>query len=119
MGTWAHGNFDNDTALDWLGEVAGKLLHEIAEAMNSPESLEAGEWDSDTVPCKAELLCVMSENGMRPNWPEASVLEQWKNIYLSAWESSIDDLDPDADYKIKRRTVLEETFDRMLRNARK
>ena len=29
MGTWAHGNFDNDTALDWLGDITGQLLEEI------------------------------------------------------------------------------------------
>ena len=43
MGVWAHGNFDNDTALDWLDDITGQLLDEIAEVMESPELLEADE----------------------------------------------------------------------------
>ena len=31
MGVWAHGNFDNDTALDWLDDITGQLLDEIGE----------------------------------------------------------------------------------------
>lgn len=119
MGTWAHGNFDNDTALDWLAEITGTLLNEIQEAMNSPESLEADEWDGDTVPCKIELLCVMNENGMTPTWPEKATLEGWKATYLDVWDSSIDELDPDPDYKLQRRATLVKTFDRMLQCAGK
>ena len=60
MGTWAHGNFDNDTALDWLDDITGQLLDEIAEAMESPELREADELDADLVPCRIELLCAMA-----------------------------------------------------------
>lgn len=114
MGTWAHGNFDNDTALDWLGDITGQLLDEIAEAMDSPESLEAGELDSDLVPCKIELLCAMDERGMHPIWPELKTLQQWKSIYLQAWDESIDELEPDEGYKQDRRAEIINTFDRML-----
>jgi hypothetical protein len=117
MGTWSHGNFDNDAALDWVSEITGQLLKEISEAMDSPENLEADEWDSDVVPCKIELLCLMSENKMRPNWPDKANLEKWKTIYLNAWDSSIDALEPEEDYKTQRRIVLVEVFNRMLRCA--
>ncbi len=43
MGTWSHGNFDNDTALDWLADITGQLIDEIAEALDLPEALQAGE----------------------------------------------------------------------------
>lgn len=117
MGTWSHGNFENDAALDWLSETTGQLLSEITEAMDSPDTLDADEWEADIVPCRIELLCVMSENGMRPNWPELDLLNEWKSIYLAAWDASIDELDPDPDYKSNRRTELVATFDRMLRCA--
>lgn len=114
MGTWSHGNFDNDTALDWLDDITGQLLEEIAEAVASPPSLQADEPDSDLVPCRIELLCLMAENGMEPHWPESETLAQWKQTYLAAWDASIDDLEPDADYRHDRRLTLEATFDRML-----
>ena len=114
MGTWAHGNFDNDTALDWLGDITGQLLDEIAEAMDSRELLEADELDADLVPCRIELLCAMAEKGMPPQWPDVQLLAQWKQIFLQAWDASIDELEPSEDYKRERRATLVATFDRML-----
>lgn len=114
MGTWAHGNFDNDTALDWLDDITGQLLDEIAEAMESPELLEADELDADLVPCRIELLCAMAEKGMPPQWPDVQLLAQWKQIFLQAWDCSIDELEPSEEYKRERRATLVATFDRML-----
>ena len=114
MGVWAHGNFDNDTALDWLGDITGQLLDEIAEAIDSPELLEADELDADLVPCRIELLCAMAEKGMPPQWPDVQLLAQWKQIFLQAWDTSIDELEPSEDYKRERRATLVATFDRML-----
>ena len=114
MGVWAHGNFDNDTALDWLGDITGQLLDKIAEAMDSPELLEADELDADLVPCRIELLCAMAEKGMPPQWPDVQLLAQWKQIFLQAWDASIDELEPSEDYKRERRATLVATFDRML-----
>ena len=114
MGVWAHGNFDNDTALDWLGDITGQLLDEIAEAMDSPELLEADELDADLVPCRIELLCAMAEKGMPPQWPDVQLLAQWKQIFLQAWDASIDELEPSEDCKRERRATLVATFDRML-----
>lgn len=114
MGTWAHGNFDNDTALDWLDDITAQLLDEISEAMDSPETLQADELDADLVPCRIELLCAMAEKGMPPQWPDVQVLAQWKQIFLQAWDASIDELEPTVDYKRDRRNTLVATFDRML-----
>ncbi|MEX8193759.1 DUF4259 domain-containing protein [Comamonas guangdongensis] len=114
MGTWSHGNFDNDTALDWLDDITGQLLDEIAEAMESPACLEADEPDADLVPCRIELLCAMAEKGMPPQWPDVETLAEWKRIYLEVWDSSIDELEPSEDYKQGRRATLVATFDRML-----
>ena len=114
MGVWAHGNFDNDTALDWLDDITGQLLDEIAEVMESPELLEADELDADLVPCRIELLCAMAEKGMPPRWPDVQLLAQWKQIFLQAWDSSIDELEPSEEYKRERRATLVATFDRML-----
>ena len=49
MGTWSHGNFDNDAALDWLIDITTQLLDEISESMDAPQSLqtnyiERNEW---------------------------------------------------------------------------
>ena len=118
MGTWSHGNFDNDTALDWLSDITSQLLDEITEAMDSPECLEADELDADVVPCKIELLCTMAENGMSPIWPDVHLLEEWKSTFLRVWDESIDSLEPDEDYKRDRRQTLVNTYDRMIALAR-
>lgn len=114
MGTWSHGNFDNDTALDWLADITGQLIDEIAEALDSPEALQAGESESDLVPCRIELLCAIAEGSMHPLWPDLQTLEQWKATYLQAWDQSIDELEPEEGYKQDRRIAIIETFDRMI-----
>ncbi|MEG0149502.1 MAG: DUF4259 domain-containing protein [Comamonas sp.] len=118
MGTWSHGNFDNDAALDWLIDITTQLLDEISEAMDAPQSLQADALDADLVPCKIELLCTMAESGMAPIWPSAQTLLDWKSVYLKAWDDSIDALQPDAGYQRDRRATLVETFDRMIDLAR-
>ena len=82
--------------------------------MDSPELLEADELDADLVPCRIELLCAMAEKDMPPQWPDVQLLAQWKQIFLQAWDASIDELEPSEEYKRERRATLVATFDRML-----
>lgn len=119
MGTWSHGNFDNDAALDWLIDITTQLLDEISEVLDSPQSLQADALDADLLPCKIELLCTMAESGMAPIWPAVQMLEEWKSVYLKAWDESIDALQPDEGYKRDRRATLVETFERMIDLARR
>jgi hypothetical protein len=40
MGTWGAGNFEDDTALDYLGDFAKAIIKEIERGMSDPRSLE-------------------------------------------------------------------------------
>ena len=51
--------------------------------------------------------------------PTPSTVAGWRSLYLDVWDNGIDGLDPDPEYKRKRREVIIETFDRIERLARK
>ncbi|MFF3951592.1 DUF4259 domain-containing protein [Streptomyces sp. NPDC001890] len=116
MGTWGSGNFDSDTAADHLSGITGRLVSEIEEAMaGDPVGLEPDEYDGVAVPCNVELLCLMAEqNHVGARVPEPAVAEGWKKTFLDVWERTIDDLEPEPEYKEERRTELIRTFDRLV-----
>jgi hypothetical protein len=49
--------------------------------------------------------------------PSTEKVGKWKQAYLARWDGYIDALEPDPDYKKKRRDVIAETFDRLERLA--
>ncbi|MGW9119587.1 DUF4259 domain-containing protein [Streptomyces sp. NPDC055663] len=116
MGTWGSGNFDSDTAADHLSGITGRLVSEIEEAMaGDPVGLEPDEYDGVAVPCNVELLCLMAEqNHVGARVPEPAVAEGWKKTFLDVWERTIDDLEPEPEYKEERRAELIRTFDRLV-----
>lgn len=114
MGSWGHGNFDNDTAADHLGIVTARLVDEITRAMADPSELEPDEYWGVAVPCNVELLCVIAEQSWTGvTLPSPETVETWRTTYLDVWESTIDDLEPAPDDRAQRRAVLDATFDRL------
>jgi hypothetical protein len=115
MGTWGAGNFDSDTAADHLGELVGRLVAEVAEAMaGDPVELEPDEYWGVAVPCNLELLLHLS----RQEWvgvtlPPAETIRAWQETFLAVWERTIDGLGPKPAYKEERRAVLTATFERL------
>jgi hypothetical protein len=117
MGTWGAGNFDNDTAADGLGELTGDLIAKITAefADESGTSLEPDEWGGEMVPVWLELLSDIAEPGrVGAALPPSATLAGWRDRFLEVWEETIDDLDPDEDYKAERREVLQRTFARAI-----
>lgn len=116
MGTWGAGNFDSDTAADHLGEVTGRLVREITDAMaGDPVELEADEYWGVAVPCNVELLAMLAEQRwVGVTLPDEATARAWKAKLISAWETSIDGLDPSDAHRRDRRDVLERTFDRLI-----
>ncbi|MFF3393196.1 DUF4259 domain-containing protein [Streptomyces sp. NPDC002669] len=115
MGTWGAGNFDSDTAADHLSDVTGRLVSRIGEAMaGDPVALEPDEYDGVTVPCDIELLCLIAEQGhVGSTVPDAAVVEGWRKTFMDVWERTIDELEPEPEYKEDRRAELIRTFDRL------
>ncbi|MDI2126782.1 DUF4259 domain-containing protein [Yinghuangia seranimata] len=116
MGTWGRGNFDSDTAADHLGELTGRLVAEVAEAMEGdPVELEPDEYWGVAVPCNLELLHLIALRGyVGTELPAADVVVEWKRVFMDVWDRTIDDLGPRPEYKAERREVLVGTFDRLV-----
>ena len=116
MGTWGAGNFDSDTAADHLGDVTGRLVKEIAEAMaGDPIELEADEYWGVAVPCNVELLALLAEQRwVGVTLPDEATARAWKAKLIAAWEKSIDGLGPSDAHRRDRQAVLESTFDRLI-----
>ena len=105
MGTWAEGNFDNDSALDFVEEIADTVAKEIAE----PDGVE----DIELVMAAVAVQKALVEHCHAPP-PEKSLIESLKSSILKVYDREIDDLDPDPEYKGARRRVIEQTFDEYL-----
>ena len=119
MSASGHGNFDSDTARDWLAEFTDGLRTEIEDAMRDPECLAPDEYEGTVVPCQIQILCELDETGRAPQWPKPEIAERWKQVYLKAWDAAIDGLKPTPKHKAARRATLVDTFDRMLALARR
>ncbi|MFI6651251.1 DUF4259 domain-containing protein [Streptomyces sp. NPDC050529] len=115
MGTWGAGNYDSDTAADHLGDLVGRLVAEVTEAMaGDPVELEPDEYGGVTVPCNLELLLVLDRQGwVGVTLPPPELIRSWQKTFLAVWEATIDGLEPDAAYKDERRKVLNETFEHL------
>jgi hypothetical protein len=105
MGTWAEGNFDNDYALDFVGDIA----NEVAGEMSAPEMVE----DVDLVMAAVAVRKALVEHCHAPA-PKHAEIEKLKLAVLAVYDKEIDGLDPGEEYKEKRRAVIEKTFDDFL-----
>ncbi|HVT79286.1 MAG TPA: DUF4259 domain-containing protein [Phycisphaerae bacterium] len=106
MGTWAEGNFDNDTALDLVGDIAQSATDE----MTPPDAVE----DVDLVMAAVAIRKVLVEHCNAPR-PEPSQLKKLKAQVLAIYDEEIDGLEPEPQYKIARRKVIAQTFDDFLK----
>jgi hypothetical protein len=98
MGTWGHGNFDDDTAADHLSDLTGRLMKEIATAVEDPGEIQPDDYWGCAVPCRIEILNVVAKQrwvGMK--LPKPDVAEKWKTDFLSVWDEYIDKLKPQFD----------------------
>ncbi|WP_062207086.1 DUF4259 domain-containing protein [Streptomyces sp. NBRC 109706] len=115
MGTWGSGNFESDTARDYLSSFMDRLVAEVAEVMDGdPVAIEPDEYWGVAIPCQLELLQVLTRAGHSSDTPlRPEVVERWKEHFMAVWERTIDDLGPAPGYKEQRRAVLIRTFDQL------
>jgi hypothetical protein len=120
MGTWGSGNFQNDTAADFLSELTHGWIDDINGTMEDPEMLEADEYWGEVVPCLLEMLCTFSDKGwVGTALPKSADAQTWKKTYMNAWYNSIDGLEPDESYKEERKILLINLFDKLIDKAKK
>lgn len=114
MSTWGSGSFENDTAADHLYDFMGRMLDDMREVMAHPEEYEPDEYWGDAFPVHLEILALLAAqpwSGIQIPPPEE--VASWQQCYMQVWDRNIDDLDPDADYKVERRQMLDALFERL------
>ena len=105
MGTWAEGNFDNDSALDLVADIAD----EVAKEMTPPEEVE----DIDLVMGAVAIRMALVQHCHAPR-PNAAEIASLKLAVLSVYDEQIDGLEPEPEFKINRRQVISDTFDEFI-----
>lgn len=126
MGTWAEGNFDNDTALDYLQGILGGLVERV-EAILADKKRVALDQEGDEVlmPSVAiiAVLCEQCTDMVSP--PELKVVRRWKDKFLKVFDKQIDEVvhEPNSPrgraYISKRRKVITKTFEQLEKLSQK
>jgi hypothetical protein len=110
MGYWGSGIFDNDGALDYAAELCKQLVDTIEEVLaDEQRRLPDEDGDSILMPSVDILYFIANARAYRPT---GSVVNRWKEAYLSIYERYYEgQLDPK--YFDERRKVLTDTFERL------
>jgi hypothetical protein len=109
MGTFAEHNFGNDGAMEYLALLTAKLVAAITEIMADPERMELDEDGESMLMPSVEVLALLCERyDAMP--PRPSTVRQWGQKYLKTYDRCIDDFDFEANFKVARRKVIEQTF---------
>jgi hypothetical protein len=125
MGTWGPGNFENDTAAEYLIGLCKPIVEQIRASVAQPQLMQPDEPDSEVMLANVEILSVLGSSIGKtkddeigrmifpfplPFWEE---VEQWKQEYLKVWDANIDKL-TGGDFKTRRRRVIVDTFERLI-----
>jgi len=112
MGTWGSGNFENDAALDYAGQLVDQLADRVDELLEDDAADLDEEGEGVLMPSIAFIAALVQESQCSP--PDAARIRGWRESYLMIFDEQIDGLDPDPAFKIDRRRVIEHTFDRLI-----
>jgi hypothetical protein len=117
MGTWGAGTFEGDGALDYVGQLLDQLTKTIVGCFNngSADLDDCGE--SELMPSVAIIRILSAQCGAAP--PKPDVIEGWRSKYLAIYDDQIDGLEPEPEYKVERRKVIDETFTELIHLATK
>ncbi len=117
MGTWGPGNFDNDSANDYIDEFSQEMIDKIEGCFATEDGYSLDEGGEGVLMPTVEILSVLCErcSGLPP---EPEVVVRWKQAYLTNYDDQVDNLEPTPEYKIARRQVIEETFGKLEEQAR-
>ena len=117
MGTWGHGNFDNDGALDYANELVHQLRERVAKAFKKKYGADI-DGDGEEVVVPSIFIMGLLATHCNATLRESSLLAEWKAKYLEIYDDQIDGLEPQGDYKQKRRRAIVSTFNKVIRLSR-
>lgn len=129
MGSFGSGIFDNDSALDARRDVLDYILGAIKEFIEGDDFgvedvdsaiayitmltavLEASQ-SSELKPGDPKLLIFLKSMG-QGGGPTMREVAHWKKTILQAYDDEIDELTPDADYKVEYRANIVAAFSKL------
>ena len=123
MGAWDAGNFDNDSARDFLVVMTDRWISIIDEALAGEPPPEAAPMElapgleliEGCVMPTAELLIATFERFEEAERvPTPKQVAGWSDLALVTYDAEIDGFVPDEEYKRDRRRVIADTFARLL-----
>jgi hypothetical protein len=120
MGSWGSGNFDNDSACDYLDSIKFQLIRKIEEGFISVEAADFADDYEHEIMASVDILSLLTEQyyGHRPGI-EAQVVQAWKSQFLSIYDQNSEDEEVPLEYHRERRKVIEDTFNKLEEQARK
>jgi hypothetical protein len=123
MGVWGEGTFDADYPRDFLADMVGRwelLIQGILGGRLPAEATAMGLTTPGLDSCEAcamptiEVLIVVAER-LEPDYlPLPSTVERWRSQYLELFDRECGSWDARPDFVARRRSVIEETFGRLL-----
>jgi predicted DNA-binding WGR domain protein len=116
MGTWDTGIFDNDEALDYVGELIDSLASTINEFCGADEP-DLSDGEGRVVPSLAIIQLLSEHCGAAP--PKAEQIEAWRKRYLKVYDEQIDDFEPAEGFKSARRETIARAFRNLESTANK
>lgn len=118
MGTWGEGNFENDSAMDFIDEEIDRHVAAIeAIFADSGRFCLDEDAEGELMPRVAILTFLCGECGgvFNPASGKAPDISAWKTRYLEMYDDQIDGMEPGGDFKSQRRAVIAATFDRLIK----
>ena len=100
-------NFGNDGARAYLGMLTAKLMATLNEIFEDGERLEPDEDGESLFMPSLDVLALMCERyAAQP--PKPAKVHQWRDRYLELFDAA--EIGPSAEFRSKRRMVIENTF---------
>lgn len=115
MGTWGAGNFDSDDSREFLDETIEKF-HKTIEDCLQPENFEVFFLEHFGEPMlmpTVDMIVTLCEHYHSSPRLEVEKVNYWKELYLRVYDETVDTFGPKAEWKINRRKVIEDTFNKL------
>lgn len=109
MGTWGAGNFDNDSALDYVGDLVYEMQQKVDDILADEDRRARDEEGEGVLMPTIVVMSLLYEHCTAPA-PDLEKVRSWKKRYLAVYDEDMEDYDLTPGFKEERRQVIEETF---------
>jgi hypothetical protein len=122
MVTWGAGNFDSDGAGEYLDSLMKQMVKTIEACLSGKYIMHPGDDDDDILGVCGEpmmmpsvdILALLCEHYAMPLPVTEAVVKEWKAQYLRIFDRHINRYELKPGFKVRRRRMIESTFDRLI-----